>query len=138
MPEITRLSLARDWLAKATEDLELARAAGTLRPPRYGGGLFHCQQAAEKALKGFLFFRSAAFEKTHDLRELLILCRKLEAAFDALRNDAALLTPFALAYRYPTDLTEPNEQEFQAALAAAERVYRFVLSRHPELHPEPA
>jgi len=135
MPAITRLSLARDWLAKAIEDLQLAKAAGALKPPLYAGGLFHCQQTGEKALKGLLFLRGTDFEKTHDLRELLVLCRKLDSAFDALRKDAELLTPFALKYRYPTDLTEPNEQEFQAALAAAERVCRFVLSRQPELAP---
>jgi HEPN domain-containing protein len=100
--------------------------------------LFHCQQAAEKALKGLLFYRGASFEKTHDLRELIILCRKLDPAFDALRKDAALLTPFALKYRYPTDLMEPTDQEFQTAIAAAERVFRFVLTKHPELDPTSA
>jgi HEPN domain-containing protein len=32
--------------------------------------LFHCQQAAEKALKGFLAWHDQPFPKTHDLGKL--------------------------------------------------------------------
>jgi len=44
----------RAWLAKAQEDLQAARRL--LKPPRRlsNAASFHCQQAAEKALKGFL------------------------------------------------------------------------------------
>ena len=127
---------AREWLAKAEDDLAMARAAQTLAPPRFGSGVFHCQQVAEKALKGFLFLHDCPFEKTHDLRDLVRVCKQIEGSFDALLSDARLLTPFAVIYRYPGGHTPPTREEFDSALAAAERVFRFVLSKHPELDPE--
>jgi hypothetical protein len=61
----------------------------------------------------------------------------IDATFSALRHDAALLTPYAGKYRYPAPApTKPDEAEYRHALAAAERVYRFVLAKHPELDPE--
>jgi len=40
------------WLAKATSDLRAAGHALTARPPLCSDSAFHCQQAAEKAMKG--------------------------------------------------------------------------------------
>jgi HEPN domain-containing protein len=37
-------------------------------PALFGAAVFHCQQAAEKALKGFLAWHDTPFRKTHDLR----------------------------------------------------------------------
>ena len=39
-------------------------------PPLIEDALFHCQQAAEKAMKAFLTAHDTAFRKTHDLDEL--------------------------------------------------------------------
>jgi hypothetical protein len=36
-------------------------------PPLLGEVVFHCQQAAEKAMKGFLSWHDSPFGKTHDL-----------------------------------------------------------------------
>ena len=136
MPEITKLSVARQWLDTASEDLALAVRSGA-PPPLYSGGVYNCEQAAEKALKGFLLLHDTRFEKTHDVRKLLQLCARIDATFSALRHDAALLTPYADKYRYPAPVpTKPNKAEYRDALAAAERVYRFVLAKHPELDPE--
>ena len=41
-----------------------------MAPPLPREALYHCQQAAEKALKGFLAFHDHPFRRTHDLREL--------------------------------------------------------------------
>jgi hypothetical protein len=37
-------------------------------PPLIGDALFHCQQAAEKGMKGFLTMHDRIFQKTHDPR----------------------------------------------------------------------
>ena len=39
---------------------------------------YHCHQAVEKYLKGFLVFKNISFSKTHDLDYLLELCVKAE------------------------------------------------------------
>ena len=136
MPKTTKLSVARQWLDTASEDLALAVRCGE-SPPLYAGGAYNSQQTAEKSLKGFLLLHDQRFEKTHDVRKLLGLCDAIDPAFASLRHDAALLTPYADKYRYPSPVpSKPDEAEYRAALAAAERVYRFVLAKHPELDPE--
>lgn len=35
--------------------------------------IYHCEQAAEKALKGFLAFHDHELERTHDLKRLVTL-----------------------------------------------------------------
>lgn len=46
---------ALDWLAKAERDYEAARRMiDEPREPLLDAGVYHCQQAAEKALKGWL------------------------------------------------------------------------------------
>jgi HEPN domain-containing protein len=55
MPPDPRLADgARAWFAKAASDLRAAERALTARPPLHADSAFHCQQAAEKAMKGFL------------------------------------------------------------------------------------
>ena len=53
-PDPVRAADARAWLAKAAQDLRPAGLLLAAEPPDPEGGLFHSQQAAEKALKGFL------------------------------------------------------------------------------------
>ena len=44
----------RGWLAKAHSDLRAAEHEFLAAPPLLDDVVFHCQQAAEKAMKGFL------------------------------------------------------------------------------------
>ena len=57
--------------------------------------IYHCQQAAEKSLKGWLTFHDLRFEKTHDLRMLATLAAGLDADFLKQLDTAELLTPFS-------------------------------------------
>ncbi|MGA2723187.1 MAG: HEPN domain-containing protein [Bryobacteraceae bacterium] len=58
----------REWFAKAFNDLRAAEALTATTPPLFDEAVFHCQQAAEKALKGFLACNGCAFRKTHNFR----------------------------------------------------------------------
>ncbi len=44
----------RAWLKKADDDLRGAQVDLAAAPPLIEDALFHCQQAAEKAMKAFL------------------------------------------------------------------------------------
>jgi len=47
------------------------------------------------------------------------------------------LTPYARIYRYPGYATEPNREQVDQALSAAEGLYKFVVSLlPPEMRPE--
>jgi HEPN domain-containing protein len=69
-PEAARVAETRSWFVKAKEDLRAAEHEFTAVPPLLGDIVFHCQQATEKALKGFLTWHDQPFRKTHDLAEL--------------------------------------------------------------------
>jgi HEPN domain-containing protein len=60
-----------NWLAFAQDDLKMAEIA--LREGIYNQTCFHCQQAAEKFLKGFILNKNLDVPKTHFLNELLNL-----------------------------------------------------------------
>ncbi len=62
------------WLAKALQDMERVDRCLAVDSPDVEDALFHCQQAAEKALKAFLTFHDQPFRKTHDLAALGALC----------------------------------------------------------------
>ena len=74
-------TIALEWMAKAKRDLEAAQRMIDCAEPLLDTGTYHCQQAAEKALKGWLTFRSVSVTKTHDLVHLVRECQNLGAVF---------------------------------------------------------
>ena len=54
----------------AGSDQRAARICLAADPPLPGVAAYHCQQAIEKLLKGFLVRSNTDFGKTHDLDEL--------------------------------------------------------------------
>jgi HEPN domain-containing protein len=127
------LELAQVWLLKAYSDLHTAIQIGGLPDGHLDAGIYHCQQAAEKALKGYLLFRGVTFEKMHDLRKLIKQVEPLESGFQQFREAAAALTPYIAAYRYPGEFAtlEPSREEFDEAVRQAQTIYDFVLNLLP-------
>lgn len=98
--------------------------------------MFHCQQAAEKAMKGLLTFHQQPFAKTHDLRELSKACLRMEPALGWILEQAMPLTWYAWKYRYPGSPEEPTPEEAQGALTVAREVVAALLNRLPaEIRP---
>ena len=125
------------WLTKALHDLETARLVSS-REDLLETAIYHCQQAAEKAVKGFLVFHGIAFQKTHDIAELLDNASAIDPSLVQLDEDALMLNPLATKFRYPSNAwdDQPTAGEFAAALAACQRIYDFILSVLPqETHP---
>ncbi|NYZ17616.1 HEPN domain-containing protein [Azospirillum sp. RWY-5-1] len=50
----TILEETRRWWTVAAEDLRVAQACHAMAPPSPGNAAYHCQQAAEKLVKGLL------------------------------------------------------------------------------------
>lgn len=134
--ESPRAELTRDWLRKAHEDLESAErlATGT---PITAAASFHCQQAAEKALKGFLSWHNQPFRKTHALSDLVDQCSRIHGEFARFSPADEVLTQYASDYRYPDpDRPDPSVDEMHTALRTAREIVAFVLTRTPEeVHP---
>lgn len=137
MDEIKR-ELVKAWLIKATHDLAAAEKLGQDPDSYLDVAIYHCQQAVEKALKGFLAFYDEDFSKTHDLRALTAQACQLEASFSDWQREASLLTPYAVEFRYPGPLLEPSREEFDEASSAAKHMYEHILKLlPPSVQPTP-
>jgi HEPN domain-containing protein len=132
------VSLTREWLTKDFHDLQTARIVSTVPDRPLDTAIYHCQQTAEKAMKGWLTATGIAFEKTHDVRRLVRYASGPEPEFDQLSECAEVPTPYASAFRYPglTADPMPTREELDEALQHAQAIYEFVVSRLPvEAHP---
>ena len=110
-----------------------ARRSATGEPPFYDIAVYHCQQAAEKAVKAFLVHHNKPFERTHDIEVLVDLACEIDSNFSTLTDAADALTPYATRFRYPnaTFAVEPQPVEYREALKHAQSIYEFVLHRLP-------
>jgi HEPN domain-containing protein len=133
----TKRELVRSWLLKASDDLAAARSLAEPERAILGVAIYLCQQAAEKALKGFLVFRERRVARTHDLRSLLNAAAACESGFLTWEDAAERLTPYATLYRYPGEPAGPDPDQFEEALTDATDIYNQVLSiLPPEVHPQ--
>ena len=92
----------RRWLDQAVRDLDDARfnAAGK----RFNVACFLCQQAAEKAVKGYLYAKGAESVWGHGVAELCDDAAQLDASFHVLRRRAGGLDKYYIPTRYPNGL----------------------------------
>jgi HEPN domain-containing protein len=119
------------WLAKAVRDALAAEQLFSQDKPLFDIIVYHCQQAAEKALKGYLFWHDTIFRRTHDLNELLHQCLAIDPTLILLDDAAQFLTPLALAFRYPGTALEPSLTEVEQALEYARVVLVEIQRRLP-------
>ncbi|MBI5396407.1 MAG: HEPN domain-containing protein [Verrucomicrobia bacterium] len=126
-------SEVKAWMTKAWRDLETARQVSIAQPPFYDVAVYHCQQAAEKAVKAFLVCHDKPFEKIHDIEVLVDLAAEIELSFNQLADAADVLTPYATQFRYPNAAfaAEPEPDVCAEALQLAREVYDFVLKLLP-------
>ena len=90
---------ADEWMNFALDDLESGE--WLFCGNRFTTACFHAQQAAEKALKGFLVEHNVSYPQTHNLYALNKLCRNIDNTFGGLETKLALLTQFYVPARYP-------------------------------------
>jgi HEPN domain-containing protein len=130
------MDLARQWLAKAENDLLNADNNLKSEIVPYDTVCFHCQQAAEKLLKAYLVAKGVQPPFTHDL--LLLLEEVLPYCADAemLRDDLALLMPYAVGVRYPDELLMPTRADAYEARQAAQKVLEWLRFHLEGLFPE--
>lgn len=120
----------RSWLELAALDLEAA--VRLAEDPDFARVVVcHCQQAAEKGIKGFLTWHGVRFGRTHDLDVLGALARPLAPRLGPALDRAVELTPYAWLYRYPPDSPAPLEGEAHDAIEAARELLEAILGTLP-------
>jgi len=121
----------------ASRDLAAARLLARGEQAIPDVAVYHCQQAAEKALKGFLVFSNETAGETHDVGFLLEQAEQIEPCFGSWQDAAERLTPFAAYCEDPEAFEDPDVEQVDEALDDADCIYRQVLSYLPaEFHPE--
>ena len=127
--------LVREWYKFSMTDLATAKHLNdTMRPKPLEIICYHCQQAAEKMLKGFLVSNGIIPPKTHDLHQLRNDCTEINNAFDELYDICAFLTQYSSQPRYPNEI-EISEIDVERALKAAQEMIEFFEGQGIELKP---
>ncbi|MCC7145740.1 MAG: HEPN domain-containing protein [Phycisphaeraceae bacterium] len=117
--------LTQEWVEKAEGDFEAARWVMQAPKVPYDAVCFHAQQCVEKYLKARLQEANLAFPKTHDLEQLLALILPAESGWAVMRADLAVLSRFAVEYRYPgTTATNADAQDSLRRCTAVRQVIR--------------
>lgn len=105
----------------AETDLGVARHLfETYRPQPLEIICYHCQQAAEKAIKAVIVANGArgGMPKQHDLSFLLNQIKNMVEIDDRYYDYADALTPYGVAVRYPNEL-DVEERHAAAAIKYA-------------------
>jgi len=117
--------VSREWFRLASLDFESAFFLKNMYPLPVEIICYHCQQSAEKMLKGFLALHGREIRKTHDLTLIYKDCCEIEDSFRIIENECINLTDFSVNTRYPYSL-EISEKDMNQALADAKNIMDFV------------
>lgn len=121
---------AARWLAQAEYDLRAAQSNAERQ--LYSYACFIAQQAAEKALKAFLYAQGEREVLGHAVGELCKRAAKFKRDFTALSRKAQKLDRFYIPTRYPNGLPggipaeSYDEEDAGLALKLAQEIFEFV------------
>lgn len=124
-----------EWTVIAEMDLSAAEYLLGMHPVPTEIICYHCEQAAEKYLKGVLVSFDMEPPKTHDLIRLCKLCCESDSSFEQLADACVELTPYGVQVRYPSDL-ELDESDMKCALRECGKIRDFVLNYFKYNNPE--
>ena len=114
-----------EWFEIADMDLASAEYLCGMRPQPLEIICYHCQQSAEKYLKGYLIHCGIMEPpKTHNLDDLCELCSDFDELFQEIRTACNTLTVYGVQPRYPNDM-EVLANDMQRALCYARQIKEF-------------
>jgi HEPN domain-containing protein len=117
----------KDWIEKAERDIKSAKV---LKEHDCGNDVvsFHCQQAVEKVLKGYLISKGEGIVSGHSLIHLCKLSEKYNSEFKKYIKDCGFLNQYYIETRYPAD--NPlivSDYEAEECIEIAEKVCKTVI-----------
>ena len=117
----------REWLHYSQDDIAVAEREMRAEMPVYHVVCFLCQNAAEKALKGYLIAHGWTLEKTHDILKLLEYCADYDDELGDMVAYGALLNAYITAGRYPSDISfeDIGKTKAEEALPAKAALFLF-------------
>jgi HEPN domain-containing protein len=114
----------KEWLEIADSDFDSAILLHESARKHYEIICYHCAQAVEKYIKGYLISKDIVPQKTHDLRFLNNLCIELDNSFESIITECAFLNRFANDIRYPHKY-ETNESDASCSISSVEMIINF-------------
>jgi HEPN domain-containing protein len=86
---------------------------------------YHCHQAAEKYLKGYLIAMGISEPPfIHNLPELMALCAEFDQSFSNISLHCYTLNPYGIRVRYPDEI-DLDEIKMRQAIIAAKAIQIF-------------
>ncbi|MBQ9848814.1 MAG: HEPN domain-containing protein [Clostridia bacterium] len=119
----------RDWYVKAKQDF---RGAEILFEAEVDNSLvaFHCQQAIEKMLKGYVLKNTEQLLEGHSLIFLIRRASRFDEDIRRFTKDCAFVNQFYIETRYPADIPdEVDEFEVKECLDTARDVLSYIESK---------
>jgi len=114
----------QEWLEVADRDLDSALLLNEAVRRHFEVICYHCAQAVEKYLKGYLIFNDIVPKKTHDLVLLNDFCVEIDNEFQNIYDECRFISRFGTDIRYPNKY-EVTENHVKFAIAAVEKVRDF-------------
>jgi HEPN domain-containing protein len=128
------IKLVQEWLKYSHNDLISAHHLfDDLYPKQSEIACYLSQQCAEKALKGYLFFKDVEPPKTHNLVELCQKCMEHDNTFSEIIYDCADLTPYGIVVRYPNELAV-DDIIAKSTIDKAQVIYDFCAGKVLEIN----
>ena len=116
------LEYVAEWFEFADMDLASAEFLCGMRPQPLEIICYHCQQSAEKYLKGYLIYKGVLEPpKIHNLDDLCELCSDFDVHFQEIKVACNILTAYGIQPRYPNEM-EIVGSDMQEALEYAHQI----------------
>jgi len=114
-----------EWFHFADLDLSSAEYLQGMCPQPLEIICYHCEQSAEKYLKGFLIYKDIVEPpKTHNLETLCEMCSEYDERFQEIKRVCNVLTRYGVQPRYPHEM-EIQEYDMQKALEYSRQIRDF-------------
>ena len=115
-----------DWLEFAAADLLAAKVLCT-NGSCNSLSAFHCQQAIEKALKGYALYKTGHLVDGHNLPWLCRNASRYDPAFKEWLDESAAKARLYIETRYPSDKQlKKSDEGLQVILDMAEDMNNFI------------
>ena len=87
-----KITIVKEWLRFASNDINCAKHSLSMCPVPLEIICYLCEQAAEKALKGYLVYQNVEPPKTHILKLLCKMCTDIDKSFEEITKQCGNLT----------------------------------------------
>jgi len=113
------ISKKAELFHKAIEDVWVAEQIWKVSP---NNAVWHCTQAVEKTLKGFLRCMNRDYDYSHELKELLDIVESLFSMQAETIKNILYLNGFGISLRYKHMSSDPTTDEAKVAIERTKQV----------------